>query len=210
MMKDKISIFGAGGYAKEAFEIINLSDCFSVKNFVVSDEHYSSNSFMGYPIIKQSEFSVTQSSLMIAIGDPNIRKKVAESFPKETNFETIIHPSAIISPYSKIGAGSMIQAQAVVSIDTTIGDHAQVNFHSSIGHDCIIGDFFSARPGSRVSGSCKIGNHVILGTNCSLMPNINIADSVTVGIGAVILNDINSKGTYFGNPARRTFRIEDE
>lgn len=203
IMKNEISIFGAGGYAKEAYEIISSSNQFSVKNFVVSDDHYSSKIFMGYPIIKQSEFSKTEANLVIAIGDCNVRKNIVKSFPKETNFKTIIHPSAVISPSSKIGAGSIISANAIVSIDVVIGDHAQINFHSSIGHDCNIGDFFTACPGSRVSGSCEIGNQVFLGTNCSLKQNLSIADNVNLGIGAVILSDIDSKGTYFGNPARR-------
>ncbi len=203
MMKNEISIFGTGGYAKEAYEIITSSNNFSVKNFVVSDDHYSSENFMGHPVIKQSEFSKMKTSLVIAIGDADIRKKIVDSFPEEINYQTIIHPSAIISPSSKIGIGSIISANSVVSIDVTIGKHAQINFHSSIGHDCNIGDFFTACPGTRVSGSCNIGNQVFLGTNCSLKQNLDIADKVNIGIGAVIISDIDEKGTYFGNPDRR-------
>jgi len=202
-MQNEISIFGAGGYAKEAYEIITASNNFSIKNFVVSDDHYDYKTFMGHPVIKQSEFSKIKTSLVIAIGDVDTRKKIVDSLPREINYQTIIHPSAIISPSLKIGVGSIISAHAVISIDVAIGEHAQINFHSSIGHDCNIGDFFTACPGARISGSCNIGNQVFLGTNCSLRQNLDIADKVNIGIGAVVLRDIDAQGTYFGNPARR-------
>jgi acetyltransferase-like isoleucine patch superfamily enzyme len=32
---------------------------------------------------------------------------------------------------------------------------------------------------------------------------VNICDNVVIGAGAVVTKDINEKGVYFGNPARR-------
>mgnify|MGYP001177876809 FL=1 len=202
-MKNKISMFGTGGYAKEAFEIVNVMTDIEIENFIVSDDHYSSEFFMGYPVLMQSDFDSNSCAMVIAIGDSLIRKKIVESLPKDTNYQTIIHPSSRISPFSKIGKGSIISAESVISIDVVIGSHAQINFHSSIGHDCKIGNFFTSCPGARVSGNCKIGNQVFLGTNSSLRQNLNIMSNANIGIGAVILNDIDTEGTFFGNPARR-------
>ena len=130
-----------GGYAKEAFEIVNVMTDIEIENFIVSDDHYSSEFFMGYPVLMQSDFDSNSCAMVIAIGDSLIRKKIVESLPKDTNYQTIIHPSSRISPFSKIGKGSIISAESVISIDVVIGSHAQINFHSSIGHDCKIGNF---------------------------------------------------------------------
>jgi acetyltransferase-like isoleucine patch superfamily enzyme len=47
-----------------------------------------------------------------------------------------------------------------------------------------------------------IGNNVSIGSNATILP-VNICDNVVIGAGAVVTKDINEKGVYFGNPARR-------
>ena len=39
----------------------------------------------------------------------------------------MIHPTAIISPYSEIGYGTVVMPNAVVNADTVIGEHVIIN-----------------------------------------------------------------------------------
>ena len=48
----------------------------------------------------------------------------------------------------------------------------------------------------------KIGNNVFLGTNCTILPNINIGDNAIIGAGTVVIRDVKPKQKVVGNPAR--------
>jgi acetyltransferase-like isoleucine patch superfamily enzyme len=47
-----------------------------------------------------------------------------------------------------------------------------------------------------------IGNNVSIGSNATILP-VKICDNVVIGAGAVVTKDINSPGTYVGNPVKK-------
>jgi acetyltransferase-like isoleucine patch superfamily enzyme len=52
----------------------------------------------------------------------------------------------------------------------------------------------------------KLGNRVNIGTNATVLP-VTICDSVVIGAGAVVTEDISISGIYAGNPARLLRRL---
>jgi UDP-3-O-[3-hydroxymyristoyl] glucosamine N-acyltransferase len=98
---------------------------------------------------------------------------------------------------------SIITAGCILTCDIKIGKHSQLNLHTTIGHDCVIGNYFTTTPACNISGICTFGDCVYLGTNSSVRQGITICDEVTVGMGGVVVKNINEPGTYVGNPAKR-------
>ena len=49
--------------------------------------------------------------------------------------------------------------------------------------------------------SILIGNNVNIGTNSTILP-VKISDNVTIGAASLVLDDINLKGIYYGNPIK--------
>jgi sugar O-acyltransferase (sialic acid O-acetyltransferase NeuD family) len=170
---------------------------------MVSDEHFKENKIMGVDVIPQSKFDPTLYKVVVAIGDPSLRKRVVESLPSQTEFATIIHPNAIISKWVKIGEGGIITAGTILTCNIEIGKHAHLNLHTTIGHDCLIGDFFTTAPAANISGNCNFGDCVYLGTNSAVRQGVKICDNVTVGMGGVVVKDITEEGVYIGNPVKR-------
>ncbi len=205
---NKICIIGTGGFAKET--LCCLLDIWKSKKidptdrviFMEKDDKYIAGKIMGFEIIPQSQLDFKNYSLTVAIGDPKLRKNVVDSLPLNCTFENIIHPSAIISEWVKIGAGCIITAGVVLTCDISIGKQCHLNLLTTIGHDCTIGDYFTSAPSVNISGSCKLGNSIYIGTNASLKQGLTICDDVVIGMGALVLKDINQKGTYVGNPLR--------
>lgn len=128
---------------------------------------------------------------------------LVENFPPETNFITIIHPTAIISDWVKIGKGSIITAGTILTCNINIGNHAQINLQTTIGHDCSIGNYFTTAPNVNISGDCKFGECVYFGTNSAIRQGIRICDNVIIGMGGIVVKDINEEGVYIGNPVRK-------
>jgi sugar O-acyltransferase (sialic acid O-acetyltransferase NeuD family) len=205
----KICIVGAGGFAREV--LCCLIDGIATTNlkieeiacFMVKDEQFKENKIMGVDVIPQSKFDPALYTVVVAIGDPLLRKTVVEGLPSQTTFATIIHPSAIISEWVEIGEGSIVTAGTILTCNIKIGKHAHLNLHTTIGHDCIIGDFFTTAPAANISGNCTFGDCVFLGTNSAVRQGVKICDNVTIGMGGVVVKDISEEGVYIGNPLKR-------
>ncbi len=53
-----------------------------------------------------------------------------------------------------------------------------------------------------------IGRNVWIGTNVSILPGVKIGDSVVVGAGAVVTNDLEAYSIYAGSPAKLLRNLE--
>lgn len=73
-----------------------------------------------------------------------------------------IHPTAVIHPTAKIGAGVQIGPYAVIDQGSEIGDHTQIYACVSIGPGVTAGTHCIFYPHSAVRERCKIGHRVIL------------------------------------------------
>ncbi|MFM2225333.1 MAG: hypothetical protein RJA07_1535 [Bacteroidota bacterium] len=205
----KICIAGTGGFAREVFTL--LIDCVSdkqinLKDFVrfqMPDKDYIKTEIMGIETICDSEFNPTLHQLVIAVGEPKIRKKIVSLFPKETEYATLIHPNAIISNWVNIGEGSIITAGCILTCNIEIGKHAHLNLQSTIGHDCIIGDFFTTAPSVNISGNCTIDECVYFGTKAAIKQGINVCSNVTIGMGGIVVKNVLESGVYIGSPIRK-------
>jgi sugar O-acyltransferase (sialic acid O-acetyltransferase NeuD family) len=208
-MDKQICIFGTGGFGREVLcclidAVANTSGKIEdLACFMVSDDQFKEAEIMGIKVIPQSGFDVARHQVIVAIGDPFARKKVVESFPANTSFATIIHPSAVISKWVEIGEGSIVTAGTILTCNIKIGKHAHLNLHTTIGHDCVIGDYFTTAPAANVSGNCHFGACVYLGTNASIKQGIAICDNVTIGMGGVAVKNVTEEGIYIGNPLKK-------
>ncbi len=141
-------------------------------------------------------------NFIIAIGNNEIRKKIAENYPN-LKYYTAIHPSAIISSNVKIGKGSCVMAGSVVNACVKIGEHCIINSCSVVEHDCEIGNYSHLSPNACLCGTVKVGNFCHIGAGVTVKNNLFITDNVVVGIGAAIVKNIEEAGTYVGVPAKK-------
>ena len=59
-------------------------------------------------------------------------------------------------------------------------------------------------------GKVKIGKHCILGSNCVILPNVEIPDGVTIGAGSIVGKQLEPWGIYAGyNPRKIGERSKD-
>lgn len=204
-----ICIVGTGGMAREV--LLCLRDCFpyDLDNFpnrvcfLEKDSVLSQKELDTIPIIPQSKFNPASHKVIIAVGDVNLRKKIASDLPLETEFESLVHPSAIISDSVEMGEGSIIMAGTVLTCSIKIGKHCIIDRLSTIGHDVVIEDFFHLAPHSVLSGNTKIGTEVFIGTQAAVKENVSICNKVLIGMGTIVVKSITESGTYIGNPAKR-------
>jgi UDP-3-O-[3-hydroxymyristoyl] glucosamine N-acyltransferase LpxD len=90
---------------------------------------------------------------------------------------------------------------------TVIGNDAKIDSLVHVAHNCVVGDNTMIIACAEVSGSVRIGKGAWIGPNSSVIEGRTIGDEATVGLGAVVLADVDDRATVAGNPAIATAEI---
>lgn len=140
---------------------------------------------------------------IVAIGNNALRIQMQARL-LEGGFElaTVVHPSAQISRFAKLGNGSVVFANAVVNADAIIGEGAIINTSATIDHDCCLGIGVHISPGAHIGGGVTIGDFTWVGIGAAVCHCLTIGSDVTIGAGAVVVNDIGDDVKAVGVPAR--------
>ena len=189
-------LYGASGHCKVIIDIFKKNNI-AIKAIV--DDNPKQSQLFEIPIIKSHDFS-NDDNLVISIGNNKVRQKLSREL--EVNFTTAIHPTAVISPSSKIGNGSVVMAGTIINADTTIGEHCIINSGAIVEHDNNIANFVHISPGAALAGNVTVGEGSHIGINATIIQGITIGKWVTVGAGAVIINDIPDNIVVVGNPGK--------
>lgn len=201
-MKKDLIIIGASGHGKVCADIALKMNQWNQIYFL--DDNESINQCMGFKVLgKVEEFKkhLDTSDFFVGIGHNQIRKRIFEELRKQNaSVVTLIHPNAVLGINVEIGIGSAVMAGVVINSDTKIGKCCIANTSSSIDHDNQIGDFVHIAPGVHLSGTIKVGSNSWLGVGSVYKNNITICEDVVIGAGAVVIKDIEIKGTYVGVP----------
>lgn len=128
--------------------------------------------------------------------------------PKE-RFATIIHPTAVVSKFAKIGYGTCIQPFVSVGPNVTIGNHVQIYAQSLIGHGATLEDYSYVANNACIGADVHLKEGAYLGTNCTTLEFISIGKWSIVGMGSVVLKSVDDFTKVAGNPARIIGKVEE-
>lgn len=208
-------ILGAGGFARETFWHAQQCRGQNFNRFVFVDDinEPTSLSLGGkeWPIEKQWEFQKycepnEQIGFVVSIGDPAGKKILVEKALRAglRPLPTIIHESVIIQdPDCRIGRGGLISPRAVLTTNITLGDYVTLNVGVTLGHDCVLDDYVTCAPGVSVAGNVHLKEGVSLGIGGVIREKTTVAEQVTAGAQACVVEDIAVPGiTVVGVPAR--------
>lgn len=206
---NKIIIVGAGGFGCELLQWIkDINDVrpqWEIAGFIDDNLHALDGKEMDYPIIgtikdwqphDNEEFAM-------ALGSPEQKKRVSETLRNRgAKFATIIHPTALVSPFAHYGEGLVMFPFSKLSCNTTVGQLVTI-LSTQIGHDNMIGDYTVVSGGCNILRNVKIGQEVFIAAGVCVAQDVVIGDRAYLGLGSVIVKDVEHDAKMFGNPARR-------
>jgi sugar O-acyltransferase (sialic acid O-acetyltransferase NeuD family) len=206
-MKEPLLIYGAGGLGKEILSLVRALDEFEPVGFI-DDGLRTGSVIKGLKVLGglDSLNSFTSPvNLVLALGDPGSKSILAKMIdPSRVYFPVLKHPSVILQDEEaiKIGEGSILTAGCVLTTDIVIGSHVLINLNSTIGHDTEIGSCSSIMTGVNVAGGVKIGENVLVGSGVSILNGIKVGNLSRIGMGSVVIRDVEPETTVVGVPAR--------
>lgn len=137
------------------------------------------------------------------VGVSAVRKNLVERYGDAgSRWAAVIHAEATVSPTADIGAGTVIFAGAVVNVGARIGEHCVINTGAIVEHDVVVGSFTQVGPGAAIGGGASVGAGSYLGLGCRIRDHIRIGHRVLVGMGAVVVADVEDELAVAGVPAQ--------
>jgi sugar O-acyltransferase (sialic acid O-acetyltransferase NeuD family) len=210
---DRILIVGAGGFGREALRWARHAwpdQAVKIAGFLSADPNKLSGHAPSLPILgSPADFQPKPTDgLLLAIGIPRIRRKVAEDLEaRGGRFLTLVHPTAIVADGTEIGTGTIICPYAIVSDAVRLGRFVLLNYYSSLGHDALAGDFAVFSPYATIGGEARVEADVFLGLHAAVGPGQTVAADSTVSAGSSVLADVLPDSIVYGVPAKTAPRI---
>lgn len=200
-MPEAVILIGGGGHAKVIIDCIRAAG--DQVAGILDDGLAPGTLVLDVPVLgKTAEFEHYRSHpFLIAIGNNAVRRKLAQRM--DVKWHTAIHPSAVVSSYAAIGAGTVVMPRAVVNAGALVGGHCIVNTGAIVEHDNRLGDFVHVSPGAALGGTVSLGEATHVGIGAAVKNNVSICGGCLIGAGAAVVRDITEPGTYVGVPARK-------
>lgn len=167
-----IHIIGGGILARLIIEIIESNPDMKVSGIYDDGYPYRKN-VLGYKVIGKIKHIQSKSrlNLAIGIGEPKSRMQFLEdSRFKDCYFPSLIHKTALISKYSKIGKGVIVGPFTSILNNSRIGEGCCILSHVNINQSVILENFCLVGAGAIIGNGVHIGEgcHLGLGSKISL------------------------------------------
>jgi carbamoyl-phosphate synthase large subunit len=206
--KANVYIVGAGGFGREIETWVSQSKGFTDKykllGFIDDNPDVLSGFPSNYKVLGRiDEFDFKNGdAVLLGIADPATKAKVVDRLKGKVSFLTYISEKALIGKFVTIGEGTIIAPNCVLSTNITIGSFVMLNIGTQIGHDATISDFSSVMANIDISGTVSVGKYVYIGSKATITPGRKIGDRAKISAGSLIIQDIPASSFVFGNHAK--------
>jgi sugar O-acyltransferase (sialic acid O-acetyltransferase NeuD family) len=205
---ERVVILGAGGFAREVADIfrdLGPGSGYELIGFADRDDGRRGEMLNDSPILGALRDIDDVSGLRGVAGAGEVgprKRQVAEMAAFGIDPVTVVHPSVVMSPFVKLGEGTVVTAGTILTNRIIVGDHVVLNLGVTVGHDVVMGSHCVLSPGVHVSGWCHIEDECYFGTGAVILPRVTIGAGAIVGAGAVVTKDVPPGTLVVGVPAK--------
>ena len=201
---------GAGAHAKSLVEAISSRGEFEVIAMVEDDPGRAGTELLGIPVegpeglLRARAEGVMHAFAGIGGVESSSARTRAFARLRAEGFELppVIHATAVVSSWARIGPGCHILAGAVVNADAELGENTIVNTGAVVEHDCRIGGDVHIGPGALIAGKVRIGQGALVGIGGVVIQKVAIGAGALIAAGAVVVDDVPAGARVAGVPAR--------
>lgn len=201
----QLFIFPFNGNGIEALDCVKGQ--YEFLGFVDDTEEKQGKHVLGFTVFSRDILKHHPHAKILAVpGSPasyTIRNKIISELNEDNaRFITLIHPSASVSPFAKLGYNTLVMAGVVITANSVIGNHVCILPNTVIHHDSNIGDYSLIGSNVTVAGNSTIGSYCYIGSGTSIINGISVGDHTLIGMGSNVVRSVPEKSKIAGNPAR--------
>jgi len=203
-------VIGGGEHARVVMEAArSRADLWKVSGFVDPEPCKETATRLGLRRLGDDDWMVAPGSgpwLVLGVGAVGVSRRreqiVARYAARAAKWATIVHAAAWVSPTAVLGPGTVVMAGAAVNSGARLGEHVVVNTGAVVEHDVVIGAFTQLGPAAVMGGGAVAGAGCYLGLGCRVRDHVRIGPEALVGMGAVVVGDIEGGAVVAGVPAQ--------
>ena len=207
-----VIVIGSGGHAGVVADAL-LAAGRHVLGFTDTDSQRHGSSLCGLPVLGDdavlAHHQATDVQLANGIGGTGspgttgLRCQVQRTLEAQGwSFANVRHPSAVVSPFAKVGAGVQLLATSVVQAGAVVGPGCIVNTAAVVEHDARLGEFVHLSCGAVLCGNVQVGAHSHIGASAGGRQGVTLGEHTVVGAGAAVITNCAGSATLVGVPAR--------
>ena len=179
MSKEKLLLVGSGGLGRVASEMATQEyECAFVDDGYTPGTVICGVSVVGH-ISDLPELYKEYQLLIVTIGN-NVLRQRSYTFPN------LIHSSAYISPYAKMGWGCVLLNNALIQNGSAVGNGVLLNPGVEIHHDSFVDDFALIYTNSVIRTLAKVGKRVRIGSNVTISNEVIVPDDEDIKNGVAL------------------------
>ena len=192
-------LVGAGGHAISCIDVIESMEKYKIAG-IIDKKLRSSDQVFGYPLLGSDQdlkrIRSLYDSAIIAIG------QIKTAMPRIRCFDylcqlgyhlpILVSPRAYVSPYAKIGKGTVVFHDAFINAGAVIGENCIINTKALIEHDVKVGDHCHISTSAVLNGNVSVGKRTFVGSGVITKQSIVIGTDCVIGAGSVIKRDLTS------------------
>lgn len=206
---DKIVLLGGGGHCKVIIDIIRSVGLYQIVGILDKDK--VGENILDVPVIGDDNMlrklyldGIKNAFICIgALKNIGIRNDIFIKL-KNIGFKIPVlkHNTAVISPFALIKQGTCVMPNVIINAGATIGENCIINSGAIIEHDCIIEKNTHISPNVTIGGGTIIESDCHIGIGSTVLQGITIGKNVTIGAGAVVINNMEDNAVAVGIPAK--------
>lgn len=114
---------------------------------------------------KPSEVDHFQGDVVVAIGNPDVKKKYISEL--KDRLVSLVSPRAYVAPSARIGAGCIVEPMAVLNTGARLGDGCFVSAGAVVNHNCVVGNYSHVDCNATVMKSAVVPEEAKINSNTS-------------------------------------------
>jgi sugar O-acyltransferase (sialic acid O-acetyltransferase NeuD family) len=208
MKKSDLVLIGAGGHARSCIDVIQHEGKYRIAGLIGSKVEVGNSQF-GVEIIgcdeNLNDLALQFEFAFIGVGQiksPTLRAHLFNvGLTAGFEFPTVISPAAYVSPYARIGQGTIVMHGAIVNAGASVGENCIINSRALIEHDSNVGNQCHISTGAIINGGVDIEQGTFVGSGALVRNGVSIGRDSFIEMGAVVKGDLgpNSMLSRFGS-----------
>ena len=198
----KVAIIGAGRGAMQVIDLVTHIEGYVTVALYDDDNSIHGQYIDGVQVVGAIDFDKISERykrgdfdyIVNGIGGScDLRKKCFSELNKRgVPYCNLIHPTAVIGGYVKMGVGNIIMPMTHIGPHAEIGNDNFFTAKTSIEHHNILGSHCTFGPGVMTSGSVEIGDCTKFGAGIFVEPLVNIGSNCRIASGSILTNHVPS------------------